>query len=52
MATKRILCIGGNGQLGRLVTKTLQPYLITNIDFTKSESAHKNFTLQSNLSSS
>lgn len=51
MASKRILCIGGCGQLGRHVVKTLQPYLITNVDYAKSDTASHNFVLQSALSS-
>jgi hypothetical protein len=33
MATKKILCIGGAGQLGKFVTKSLLPYSLTNIDY-------------------
>lgn len=33
MATKKILCIGGSGQLGKHVIKSLQPYNVTNVDF-------------------
>lgn len=33
MATKKILCIGGSGQLGKQVIKSLLPYSVTNVDF-------------------
>ena len=52
MTTKRILCIGGSGQLGRYVTKTLQPYLITNIDYNHCENSKINILLKKNLSTS
>lgn len=51
MAAKRILCIGGAGQLGKHVTKTLLPYHITNIDFKESPTQATNILLKSSLSS-
>lgn len=50
MATKKILCIGGCGQLGKNVVKTLLPYQITNIDFKESPDAKRNILLKSSLS--
>jgi hypothetical protein len=33
MASKSILCIGGAGQLGAQIIKTLHPYPVVNVDF-------------------
>lgn len=45
MATKKILCIGGAGQLGRVVVKSLLPYEVTNIDFNSCDAAKVNINL-------
>lgn len=52
MASKKILCIGGAGQLGRAVIKSFLPYSITNVDFRESESAKSNILLQNGLKAS
>lgn len=52
MAAKRILCIGGAGQLGKHVTKTLLPYNITNIDFKECPNPITNILLKSTNSAS
>ena len=46
MATKKILCIGGSGQLGQAVTKCFLPYEITNIDFKECPSAKNNILIK------
>lgn len=46
MATKKILCIGGAGQLGVHVVKSLLPYSVTNVDFNANPNSHSNIILQ------
>ena len=43
---KNILCIGGNGALGKSVLKYLNPYSLTNIDFSASSLTQSNFLLE------
>lgn len=52
MATKKILCIGGSGQLGTHVIKSLLPYTITNVDFNECKNSQTNIILKKSLSSS
>ena len=47
---KKILCIGGNGQLGKSVMKCLQPYNLLNVDYSPSEHTSNNLILQQTLS--
>lgn len=49
MASKKILCIGGAGHLGKHVVKSCLPYHITNVDFSKCESASTNILMDSGL---
>lgn len=51
MSIKNILCIGGNGVLGKSVIKALSPYNITNVDYGANANAQKNLLLDVNLSS-
>ena len=47
---KKILCIGGNGHLGKSVLKALSPHTITNIDYGANQIAQKNILLDASLS--
>lgn len=47
MLSKKILCIGGSGQLGAAVLNALKPYQITNVDFKPNDCATSNLLLQS-----
>lgn len=51
MASKKILCIGGAGQLGKHVAKSFLPYNITNVDFGECESASTNILMHSGAAS-
>jgi dihydropteridine reductase len=50
--TKRILCIGGSGQLGKHIISTMLPYSVTNIDFNTNVNTKSNIVLKSNLNAS
>lgn len=47
--TKKILCIGGSGQLGKHFVSTMLPYSVTNVDFTNNPNTKLNIALKSNL---
>lgn len=50
MSIKNILCIGGNGYLGKSVIKAFSPHNITNVDYGANTNAQKNLLLDVNLS--
>ena len=50
MQMKKILCLGGNGQLGKSVMKCLQPYNLLNVDYSPSEYTSNNLLLPQNSS--
>lgn len=50
MLTKKILCIGGAGQLGKVVVNSLLPYHITNVDFAQHSDAQANILLDPKIS--
>ena len=45
---KKILCIGGSGQLGKCVIKSLRNHAITNVDFSPSEHTNDNLLFSKN----
>lgn len=51
ISTKKILCIGGAGQLGKHVVQKLTPYTVTNIDFTACNNSKTNIILKQGVSS-
>lgn len=51
ISTKKILCIGGAGQLGKHVVQKLSPYTVTNIDFTACNNSKTNILLKKDSSS-
>lgn len=48
--SKKILCIGGAGQLGQAIIKSLLPHQISNIDFNKQDDSYDNFLLDPKIS--
>lgn len=46
MASKKILCLGGSGQLGVHVIKSMLPYAITNVDFKECPHSQTNIVLK------